>query len=696
MSTTIAPPGWDLERSPFHPGELAIQQRVGVVDKIDAQGRRAVRRYMTEQHREFFGLLPYAFVGTVDESGQPWASMLAGEPGFMAAPDPHRLQIAARPLFGDPLNETLRSGAEIALLGVQLPTRRRNRVIGTVADLHDGGFAIAVRSTLGVCPQYIQGREATPTADALDPAPRPRHRAATLDEAARAIIEQADTFFVASVDPRSEDGVAAGADVSHRGGRPGFVRVDDDATITTPDFVGNFIFNTLGNFQIDDRAGLLFPDFETGDMLYLAARAEVIWEGPEVAAFAGAQRLVRYRISAVIRVERSLPLSFSAPDPSPLNARTGIWLEAQAALDAEAMKNDWRPFRVARLEDEAHGVRSFHLEPADGKGLAGHKAGQFLPIRVRPEGWPAPATRTYTLSDAPGAAAYRISVKREGRDGVSDWLHDHVAVGDVVETMAPRGSFVFDSPPNRPVVLVSAGIGITPMLAMLNDLLVNNGRTRHHAPIWFIHGARDGAHHAFAEHLRKKAELHSNLHVHLAYSEPGEGDVLGESHQHEGRVHIALLKTILPFDAYDFYLCGPPEFMQSLYDGLRDLDVPDARIKLEAFGPASVTRRPDTVAASDEEAVRVELAKSGKTLRWRPQDGSLLDAVEKAGVPVLSSCRSGVCGTCVVKVLKGTVDYAEPPAHDIDPDTALLCVAHPHPGPHLDGHDDREGVTLDL
>lgn len=691
MNTPSPPPGWDLPQSPFHPGEIAIQQRVGVAEKIDAQGRRAVRRYLTEQHREFFPLLPYAFIGSVDAGGQPWASMIVGAPGFMAAPDPHRLEIAARPLFGDPLNQTLREGGQIALLGVQLPTRRRNRVIGTVARADGDGFAIAVGSTLGVCPQYIQGREASFTADPLAPAPRPIHRAAGIDAAARAIIEQADTFFVASVDPRAEHGAAAGADVSHRGGRPGFVRVDDAATITTPDFVGNFIFNTLGNFQIDDRAGLFFPDFETGDTLYLAARAEVIWDGPEVAAFAGAQRLVRFHVTEVIRVERALPLRFSAPEPSPLNARTGSWAEARATLDAEALRNLWRPFRLVRAENESAGIRSLYFEPADDHGLAPWRAGQFLPIRVRPDGWAAPAIRTYTLSDAPGAPVYRLSVKREERAGVSDWLHC-LPIGATIEALAPRGDFVFASSPNRPVVFVSAGVGITPLLAMLNDLLVNNGRTRHHAPIWFVHGARSGEHHAFAAHLREKAKLHANLNLHIAYSAPGAGDAPDSI----GRVSLALLKATLPFDAYDFYLCGPADFMQALYDGLRDLDVPDARIRFESFGPGSVKRRPDAAAADAEEAVLVELARSGKTLRWRPSDGSLLDAVEKAGVPALSSCRAGVCGTCSARVLKGVVDYAEPPAHEIDPGTALICVGCPHPGPHLDDSQDREGVTLDL
>jgi len=293
MSNVPFSPGWDLERSPFHEGELAVQARVGVREKIDVTGRRAVRRYLTDQHREFFPLLPYVFIGSVDGQGRPWASVLFGAPGFVTPTSATTVSVRARPAYGDPLAETLSPGAEIALLGVQLHTRRRNRMIGMVGDASTDGFTIDVRQTLGVCPQYIQGREPVFMRDPLVVEPRPVHRTDRLDPTAQAIIARADTYFVASVDPREADGEARGADVSHRGGRPGFVRVDDATTLTAPEFVGNFLFNTLGNWQIDDRAGLLFLDFEGGDLVYVAARAEIIWDGPEVRAFAGAERLVR-------------------------------------------------------------------------------------------------------------------------------------------------------------------------------------------------------------------------------------------------------------------------------------------------------------------------------------------------------------------------------------------------------------------
>jgi ferredoxin-NADP reductase/predicted pyridoxine 5'-phosphate oxidase superfamily flavin-nucleotide-binding protein/ferredoxin len=705
MTITIAtPPGWDLEQSPFHAGELAIQERLGVSERIDRSGRRSVRRYMTDQHRAFFALLPHVFVGSVDPAGQPWASILVGDPGFVAAADEVTLRLRARPLYGDPLAGNLAEGAEVAVLGVELPTRRRNRVIGQVGPVTDDGFSVRVRQTMGVCPQYIQGRTLELFADPLALRPRPVTRLDRLDDAARDIIGRADTFFVASVNPRGEDGVAAGADISHRGGRPGFVRIDDERTLTTPDFVGNFIFNTLGNFAIDPRAGLLFVDFATGDTVQVAARAEVIWDGPEVKAFAGAQRLVRYVIDKVVRVEGALPGVFSAPDYSALLARTGSWDEAAATLAADRDRATWRPLRIEGIEDESAVIRSFYLAPADGGGLAAYEAGQFLPLRLPASAGLESRLRSYTLSDAPGGGTYRISVKREGKGGASDWLHDHARVGDTLEALGPRGGFVFKTAADRPAVLISAGVGITPTIAMLNSLLVNDGRTRHHAPIYVIHGARDGRELAFGAYLRAKASMHANLSVHISFSAATPDDASAGDHDSDGRVNMALLRQVLPFDDYDFYLCGPAGFMQDLHEGLTGLGVRENRIRFEAFGPASVRRGPprDPVpavaeVAASEEAIVVNFILSGKSALWRTSDGSLLDLAERVGAPAVAGCRVGACGACATRITAGAVDYADPPAHGPAAGEALLCVSAPHPGPHLtDGTLNRHGVSLDI
>lgn len=567
--------GWDLEASPFHPGELAVQERLGVRAGIDAQARRVVRRFLTEQHRAFFPLLPYVFVGSVDSRARPWASMLIGHPGFVSAPDATTLRARTRLVSGDPLAGTLTEGAPLAVLGIELPTRRRNRAIGHARNVGPDGFDLAVDHTLGICQQYIQARALTFTREPLAPVERAVVRGRALDEAARAMVERADTVFVASVDPRAADGLQGGADVSHRGGRAGFVRVDDARTLTMPDFVGNFIFNTLGNLELHPFAGLLFVDFDTGDLLHTTGRAEVIWEGPAVQAFVGAQRLVRFHLDEVVRVPDALPARFSPKEDSPLLARTGSWAEAARTLEAERSRSSWRPHRVVALRDESALVRSFELEPADGggggKGLARYAPGQHLPIRVATREGEPPLVRTYTLSDAYDGRRYRISVKRAGRGGASDWLHDHVTHGAIIEALAPRGAFVFDLEARRPVVLVSGGIGVTPMIAILNSLLVNDGRTIHHGPIYFVHGTRNSMHQAFAEHLREKAKKHGNLKVHVRYSQPAAGDVIGSTHDSEGRVDLALLKALLPFDDHELWRAGDG----SLLD-VADYDEPPA------------------------------------------------------------------------------------------------------------------------
>lgn len=712
MADTELSYAWPESQPLFHAGELEAQRRVGVVDKMERQGRRAVRSLMPDQHREFFAQLPFIMAGAVDADGQPWATILTGAPGFVQAPQADLLRIAARPVAGDPLAGVLEPGADIGLLGIELPTRRRNRANGQLEASAPGTLTVRVNQSFGNCPQYIQGRAWEAAAQA--PAGTQPWRGVELDAAAQALVAASDTFFIASANqqpdqaPAAQRAQAAGADVSHRGGKAGFVRIDDARTLTVPDFVGNFYFNTIGNLLLHPRAGLLFIDFEQGTMLHVAARAEIIWDGPEVAAFTGAQRLMRFHIERVIRLDHALPLRWSAPDYSPMLERTGSWDDAERSLRAERQRNDWRRFRVVETAEESTAVRSFVLEPDDGGGVAAYRPGQYLPLRVPAADDGAPLIRTYTLSDAPNGRSYRISVRRQG--AASAWLHRHAAQGSTLEAMAPRGDFVFDSDSTRPVVLVSAGVGVTPMLAMLNSLLVNEGRTRHHAPVFFIHGARSRAEMAFEAHLRHKAARHANLNLHVAFSQPGDGDAAADPHYYAGRVDINFLKAVLPFDDYDFYLCGPSGFMQDLYDGLRKLNVADDRIRFESFGDASVARtkalKPAPKPAAElsqadagedqGEGVSVTFARSGKSVLWRPADGTLLELAEAQGLSPLFACRSGLCGTCAVRVNGGAVDYASAPVYETAPDEALICCSRPHPGPHLPDSVHREGVVLDL
>ncbi len=324
-STVISPAG----ASPFHAGEQALQTRAGVRERAERTGRRMIRDFMPDEHRELFEKLPYVVAGALDSRDRPWASMLAGHPGFMHTPDARTLEIGARPALGDPLAAGLAPGAPVGVLGIELETRRRNRMNGIVVAADGAGFAVHVQQSFGNCPQYIQARTHE-VAEAPERAAKPpQTEGALLSPAAEALVRGADTFFIASAAPAARSGAAAeGVDVSHRGGKPGFVRidrVDGCSVLTAPDFAGNAMFNTLGNLALNPRAGLLFVDFARGDVLSLTGRAEIVWDGAEVAAFAGARRLLRFHVEEGVRLDNAIPLKWSAPAYAPQLAATGGW-----------------------------------------------------------------------------------------------------------------------------------------------------------------------------------------------------------------------------------------------------------------------------------------------------------------------------------------------------------------------------------
>lgn len=313
----------------FHEGERAVQSRVGaaVRARMAEIGPRVIRDFMPDQHREFFEQLPFVVAGTVDAAGQPWASVLAQPPGFIHSPDARHLLLRAQPLAGDPLQGTLVDGAAIGLLGIEPHTRRRNRMNGIVRGTDASGFAVELSQSFGNCPKYIQAREPVYVERPTSSAGPVVHASAQLNDAARRMIEQADTLFIATAyaGDGEQAGRAGGVDVSHRGGKPGFVRVEADGTLTVPDFVGNYFFNTLGNLVVNPRAGLLFIDFDTGDLLYLAVTADIVWDGAQVQSFAGAQRLMRFKVQSMRLVESSLPLRWGEAELSPVLEATGAW-----------------------------------------------------------------------------------------------------------------------------------------------------------------------------------------------------------------------------------------------------------------------------------------------------------------------------------------------------------------------------------
>ena len=301
--------------SPFHEGERRIQERVGVRDKIEMIGSRIIRDFMPDEHRGFFAQLSWILVGSVDAAGRPWASVLAGEPGFAHSPDPQVLVLDARPVAGDVLADHLRVGASLGLLGIGLHTRRRNRLNGTVIEASPGRIAVHVEQSFGNCPKYINRKSFARAQGRTAAAPV---ASGTLDARARDIVAHADTLFIAS--SHLPDGALTpgdGVDVSHRGGRPGFARIEADGSLTIPDYFGNFLFNTLGNIEADRRAGLLFVDFASGDVLQLTGEAWIDWDAPEIAATEGVQRLVRVRPAELRLLRGAFPFAAEVIDSAP-------------------------------------------------------------------------------------------------------------------------------------------------------------------------------------------------------------------------------------------------------------------------------------------------------------------------------------------------------------------------------------------
>ena len=307
--------------SPWHPGEVALQRQLGLEERMDEVGRRMVRDHLIEQHREFYPLLPMVVLGAVDRDGDVWATVRSGRPGFLHAPDSSRLSVALKRDTADPAEIGMEDGSSLALLGIDLGTRRRNRLNG-ILHRHSSGFDVFVKQSFGNCPKYIQLQQVRFVRDSAELSSGEPLESSVLDGAAKVLVQQADTFFVGTYADISD---VRQIDVSHRGGRTGFVHVGDDGWLTIPDFPGNRFFNTLGNISLNPRAGLVFPDFSTGDLLQMTGEAALFFEHPHGLSFEGAERYWRFRPRRIIWRPNALPIRYDLTEWSPFTLSTGTW-----------------------------------------------------------------------------------------------------------------------------------------------------------------------------------------------------------------------------------------------------------------------------------------------------------------------------------------------------------------------------------
>jgi ferredoxin-NADP reductase/MOSC domain-containing protein YiiM/ferredoxin len=355
-----------------------------------------------------------------------------------------------------------------------------------------------------------------------------------------------------------------------------------------------------------------------------------------------------------------------------------------AGLAATSPPPAWPGFRrlsVTAIEPECDSVTSIRLEDPDGEELPAPEPGQYLTLRIQPDEGKRSVLRNYSMSGSPGAGYYRITVKRE-HDGVaSGYLHTRLRVGDQLEIGAPRGTFILDRT-QAPVLLISAGIGATPVLAMLHAL----ADERSQREIWWLHGARSSRDHSFAAEAKALLASLPNVRVHVYYSRPGPTDVEGRDYQSAGRLSAPLLAELAPPRCAEAYLCGPTAFMEEISAALAAIGLNASCIHTEPFGPApgltpgiapTRARPPHPPAGEPETGPTIEFARSDLAVHWTDDFASLLELAEACDVPVRWSCRTGVCHTCETTLIEGALDYSPDPVEPPAEGNALICCSQP-------------------
>lgn len=356
-----------------------------------------------------------------------------------------------------------------------------------------------------------------------------------------------------------------------------------------------------------------------------------------------------------------------------------------------------RKFRIVgrKYENQRQDICSFYLAPYDHRPLPPYFPGQFLTFEMLVPGQAQPVTRCYSLSDCSAdPSRYRITVKRLSAPGdapeatppglMSAYFHDHLNEGAIVRAFAPAGNFCLDERSDKPVVLVAGGVGITPIMSMLNAL-VRSGSTRE---VWLFCGARNRSEHAMQADLRKIAGDHANIRMLVAYSRPGQSCQRGVDYDFEGHICVEHIRLVIKERDCEYYICGPEQMMQSITQGLANHGVPADDIHFESFGPATAgkeEREADTLEETQAREFKVQFTRTGKTVKWTPGAGTLLELAEANGVKTRFACRQGICGTCMARLSNGEVDYVRKPGSEPDAGSCYPCIALP-----------KSDVTLDV
>ena len=397
--------------------------------------------------------------------------------------------------------------------------------------------------------------------------------------------------------------------------------------------------------------------------------------------------LFAYVLTLIINSSRALTLNQKRADLEGdlLKVRVDQIIEAKR-LENEKARLSWngfRKFKVVSKVKETHDITSFYLSPHDGKPLPSFFPGQFLTFQLNIQGNTHPVVRCYSLSDSPHHPdRYRVSIKKvppprndpKAPPGlVSNHFHESINENDILDVKAPSGQFFLDINAKGPVVLLAGGVGITPVLSMLNALVEVDSQRE----IWFCLGVRNKKEHIMKEHLEKVAKENPNVNLQVFYSSPAETDFKEKDYHIEGRVKVSSLINLLPSNNYDFYICAPPPMVEDLRNDLAAWGVPKTSIHFEAFGPATVKKCTTNSKSEGVPKIDVSFTKSGKVFPWDPNLISLLELAENNGIPLDSGCRAGNCGTCLTAIKSGEVSYVGEPGSLPEEGSCLACIAVP-------------------
>ncbi|CAL8471002.1 g10544 [Coccomyxa elongata] len=564
--------------SPYHPGEIKVQDRLGSRDSADRIGP-FLRKYLTDQAKEFFNELPLLFVGQRAPDGSIWATTLSGVPGFMKATDDNHLRVSLKQIYADPVK--FAEGDRIGSVGVMQHNRRRNRLNCIVESVQPDSCSLKVLQSFGNCPKYIQVRHIMVDEKqlaTLGEEERPvTQGTSVLGPEQRALIARSDTLFLATgfFGISDETNGDTGCDCNHRGGVPGFVQVTGDGTLKCPDYVGNNLYNSWGNVVVDSHAGIQFIDFDSGDSLQLTGNAEVLWDDHSLP---GAQRILQFVTSRWVHVKGALPIRVEGP----------VQLSPYNPLPSNSNSAAITGLRVTSRHNDTPDIVTFtFLAPKRSDGAPFCEAGQFASFDFPELKEAETLNRTWTISSPQKQIAatgrFTISVKKAGL--VSTYLHEKVTLGQELIFRGVDGDFTLDRAAKRippaGVLLIAGGIGVTPMRTMFAECIERG------IPVTLLYSVRLLEDAAFLAEFLEGAAAHPNVHVALTLT--AEKNVVMEAKTSgvtmlSGRINPAMIQQVCP-DVLEreVFQCGPDAMMNSALRDLESLGLPSAKIHQESF-----------------------------------------------------------------------------------------------------------------